>query len=365
MSAIHLLVVLLVISLTLWSSHSMSCDETKIDSIEYLKDLDLWFFTSGQLYWLISDNSFPPNINNALGRLPNGFDGVDASVYIDGSSLCGLSDSREVLVVKLIDNQMKAMVFHILTRQWSASHSWIGNKFLKSINISEPIDGMFTIDGSLVFVVRDRHYSVIDFRDICNDNDLPKLLAKNTFGDEELHFDAITMRSTQMYRFVGNHFQVVTIDQGLAKKGFISVLKTSASMNVSKDFFRFEDCSPLTKKRKRAAQKKAKIKASKRPKNNSESGQLFEVETSDGTDSRDEENAEILEITFLAFIFILIVLSGVIIVSARPKSEPLPVFEVNDGRPETPNSVQTVMSDVHRHNRHHQNNPTIHPKDKL
>src|SRR5438105_4467872 len=120
------------------------CRNAKVDSITYIDDKKLWFFTSGGYYWLLKPEHFPPTAKNSKGKLPNGFQRGDAAVYWDTLNHCSKSQSptkpheRVVVLVEYINGKNQYMEFDVRSpeNKWSEPKDITNYHFIGRIKVN-------------------------------------------------------------------------------------------------------------------------------------------------------------------------------------------------------------------------------------
>ena len=107
---LHLMPIELVLS-------DILCKDSRIDSITYANDVQMYFFTSGGYYWWLKESEFPPPDSRAK-RLPSPFVMGQAAVYVDSDSGCASAmtegvkaKEKEVWVEEYVGGEHKLLAF--------------------------------------------------------------------------------------------------------------------------------------------------------------------------------------------------------------------------------------------------------------
>ena len=220
----------------------------KIDSIDYIYDKKLWFFTSGGHYWFVKDNEFPPKEKGK--PLSSGLKRGDAALYLNTFDACSKGNGRKEKEIYLIEKTDKGNVLLIFDVR---SKDWINKKQPKLYNEdkvigrarvdwSEAIDAMVSYKNKFVVIVQKDKYNVIDFSKICKNSSLfAESKAQHSLTDfkTKSHIDALSSQTNGFLMFQNNTFFSLNINEFNETIGKFKTVYKNFSQQISKEFFKF------------------------------------------------------------------------------------------------------------------------------
>ena len=230
----------------------IQCKDSRIDSITYANDIQMYFFTSGGYYWWLKESEFPPPDNRAK-RLPQPFVMGQAAVYVDSDSGCASAMTqgvkareKEVWVEEYVGNEHKLMAFDTKRGVWRdqtivynedhcisrARIDWASGK---------PLDAMFVRNYLQIYFVQNNAYAMVDCNYICND--------PNNFGDDKPQYKTtdfhtvdpiyamFVKRNKMLFMFHLKTYYELSI-QPNSRDGRLQTIKGTEEKDIIRDFMK-------------------------------------------------------------------------------------------------------------------------------
>jgi len=226
------------------------CQNPRLDSIAYIADKKMYFFTSGGYYWLLKDNEFPPTQDKAK-PLPNGFKTGEAAIYMNTMKTCALSPNpnrpqeHEVYVMEKTADGNKFMIYDVRSQTWKQPENYEANHYISKARIdwNLPIDAMFEYNPREIYVVQAAKYAAIQYVNVCNnpDNyaDPYEVFSTDHFGTRNISAMTLVEPNT-LYMFFGDLFWPIIILPRESANGKI-VGRKQSSRSLKTEFFKFTE----------------------------------------------------------------------------------------------------------------------------
>jgi hypothetical protein len=234
-------------------SAGLLCKDSTIDSITYVKDSDMYFFTSGGYYWYIKQSQFPPP-DSAAKKIPAPFTMGQSAVYVDSTAGCGSAKTaaaegglkkgeKTIWVSEVVGGRHMFMAFDVTTGKWRPAVEYNSDRCFSTAMVEwgsqTPIDAMFAVNYLSIFIVKDNKYARLDCSSVCKGNDYGK--SSPPFAATDLQTsDPIqgmyTKSDTELFLFNKKTFRrlIIKVDQN----GRISAVKDTQENHILKDFFK-------------------------------------------------------------------------------------------------------------------------------
>jgi len=231
------------------------CQNPKIDSIEWISDQKMYFFTSGGYYWIIKYNELPPS--RSKGKpLPGGFKKGESAVYLNTLIDCKSSmaankhSEQQIYVSEMTPKGHELIIYDIRDNKWSATpESFSNNKIISpaGVSVRRKLDAMFIRHpSSELFVIQGNRYAGVNYLKLCHDKNA-FTTAVGAHNLTELHIkdqlDASTLVGDTLYLFFGDQYWTYKTD-GSTLVGQVRGNKIPIPLSIKTDFFKYlKDCS--------------------------------------------------------------------------------------------------------------------------
>jgi hypothetical protein len=227
------------------------CQNPKIDSITYIENNNMWFFTSGGYYWVIKDSeNLLPKKENAK-KLPQGFKVGDAAVYRNTLTVCGTQTQNiqreiEILLVEKQGSANNVIVYDLREDKWKPPTVLANDRILGQAQIDkiQTIDAMFVREKAEIYLVQGKSYAAVDYMKLCsNPSDYATAFEKSSINDFNFnnHIDAMTkIKNNNLLLFSGSTYLELRIIYPQKTPGKINAVRIGSNVakSIANEFFK-------------------------------------------------------------------------------------------------------------------------------